>query len=110
MPAALRDGVCATHPQPHLWGSGDPGERLAAQRLCLSCPALAPCRAWALSLRTADDLVTVLGGQTPHERRLARRDRQRQLSAATAARLPLPPGRACPTGQIPEGGVTIRAT
>jgi WhiB family transcriptional regulator, redox-sensing transcriptional regulator len=94
-PPELTRGTCVTHPDPHLWESPAPADRASAQALCPSCPVLAHCRAWALAHRTADDLVTVLGGLTPYDRRRLRTGRQRALTSATAARLPSPSGRAC---------------
>jgi hypothetical protein len=86
MPPALRAGLCTRHPQPHLWTSpASPAEREAAQHICGSCPALAECRAWSLSLRTLDDLDVILGGLTADDRARIRRARQRALSRATTA-------------------------
>ena len=86
MPPALRSGLCTRHPRPALWTSpATDAEREAAQHICRACPALDPCRAWALSLRTADDLGVILGGLTPEQRALVRRARQRALRRATAA-------------------------
>jgi len=85
MPPQLRSGTCASHPQPALWQSPLAAEQEAARHLCCSCPALVQCRAWSLSLRTADDQTGVLGGLTPQQRALARRARQRALRKATAA-------------------------
>jgi hypothetical protein len=85
-PAALRLGLCTRHPAPRLWTSpASPAEREAAQRICGSCPALEPCRAWSLSLRTLDDLDVILGGLTADDRARIRRARQRALKRATAA-------------------------
>ena len=81
-PEGLRDGLCARHPVPGLWSSRYQPERELALSICASCPVLLPCRAWALSFRTADDLVMILGGLTPRERKLIRAGRQR--GAATA--------------------------
>ena len=36
-------GACKGHPNPDLWFSDLPGERLEAQELCLTCPAAAAC-------------------------------------------------------------------
>jgi hypothetical protein len=85
MPEALRRGRCASHPSPQLWSSFLPAEREAAISICRACPALHPCRAWSLSLRTIDDLVMILGGLTPDQRATIRRQRQRALRRATAA-------------------------
>jgi hypothetical protein len=87
MPPVLRSGRCVTHPDPGLWSAPvtDPPGREAAIRLCQSCPALEPCRAWSLSLRTADDLDVILGGLDPSQRAAIRRARQRALRKAAAA-------------------------
>jgi Transcription factor WhiB len=92
MPPALRSGTCASHPQPHLWSAPAtaPAAREAAQHICRSCPALDPCRAWSLSLRTLDDPATILGALTPEQRALVRRARQRALRKIVPARRSAP--------------------
>jgi hypothetical protein len=102
-PAALRDGTCATPgADPALWAAKDPARQSAAISACLACPALAPCRSWALSLRPAADEHLILGGLLPSERARIRRERQRHLEAA-AARLPChQAGRV--TGPSPKAG------
>jgi Transcription factor WhiB len=92
MPAELRAGLCASHPQPGLWSAPAtaPAAREAAQRICGSCPALDPCRAWSLSLRTLDDPATILGALTPEQRALIRRARQRALRKIVPARRSAP--------------------
>jgi hypothetical protein len=86
MPPALRAGTCVSSRTPDLWSAPAtaPAQRRAAISLCRSCPALDPCRAWALSLRSLDDPATILGGLTPEDRALARRRRQAALRRATA--------------------------
>jgi hypothetical protein len=85
-PPALRAGTCVSSRTPDLWSAPAtaPVRREAAIRLCRTCPALEPCRAWGLSLRTADDLDVILGAMTPEQRAAVRRDRQRALRKATA--------------------------
>jgi hypothetical protein len=70
----LSRGLCATAPrgQRGWWTSTDPDERRAAQRACLSCPVLAACAEWSLSLPATDPAV--YGGMLQDER-LARRRR-----------------------------------
>jgi hypothetical protein len=71
-PEALRAGLCVTaHLDPGLWSSADPAEREAATSVCLACPALAPCRAWALSIRQADDPPGLVLGGLDHAQRAA---------------------------------------
>jgi hypothetical protein len=84
-PPALRAGICTSHPDPDLWTSPvTTAHAEAALSLCRSCPALDPCRAWSLSIRTADDLDVILGGLMAKDRALIRRARQRALKRATA--------------------------
>jgi hypothetical protein len=87
MPPQLRAGTCASHPQPGLWlaPATAPAQREAAIWLCQSCPALLPCRAFSLALRTADDQVGILGALTPEQRALARRARQRLMRKITTS-------------------------
>ena len=85
MPPELHRGRCVTSPHPHIWSSPVPAEREAALLICGACPVRQPCAAWSLSLRTADDLTSVLGGLTPEDRAAIRRARQRALRRATAA-------------------------
>jgi Transcription factor WhiB len=83
MPEALRSGTCARHPRPRLWEGLTPADREEAVSLCRACPAVAPCAAWALSLRPVQDEGSdVLGGLTQPERARIRRERQRALRAA----------------------------
>jgi hypothetical protein len=87
MPPELRHGRCVTSRTPDLWSA--PATAPAAQRaaisLCQSCPALQPCAAWSLSLRTLDDQAVILGGLTSGDRAKIRRARQRALRRATTA-------------------------
>jgi hypothetical protein len=84
-PEAMRDGTCARHPRPRLWEAATAAGVEQARSLCLACPALQPCRAWALSLRPCQDEGgpgMIYGGLTQPERERIRRDRQRALRAA----------------------------
>ncbi|QVQ51324.1 hypothetical protein J4H86_21280 [Spiractinospora alimapuensis] len=54
--------VCAVHPDPDLWTRAQSihaPDAIEAARLCLGCPLLAACRAWAGDARPAG---TVAGG------------------------------------------------
>lgn len=65
---------CATCPpgQRHLWTSEDHADRLAARNLCRTCPVLAGCRTWALSLPAYADSA-IYAGMTGAERLAAKR-------------------------------------
>jgi hypothetical protein len=86
MPPELRAGTCVSSATPDLWSATatQPAHRARALALCESCPVLTVCRAWSLSIRTADDLGVILGAMTPEDRALVRRRRQRALRKATA--------------------------
>jgi hypothetical protein len=80
-PEALRAGSCVTDGRPWLWSSPDPAEREAATSICLACPALQPCRSWALSMRERDDApALVLGGLDSAQRSAVRRQRAAGLA------------------------------
>lgn len=76
-----RDWEFLPHPEPWMFGGlcgqSDPdawfpdkgGDVRVAKRVCLACPVLAECAAFALA---RDDLVGVWGGMSERERRLAR--------------------------------------
>jgi hypothetical protein len=83
-PPDLRRGLCVGHPDLHIWSPRTAAEQEAALAICRACPVLEPCRAYALSLRTLDDLDVILGGLTAAERAAIRRARQRRLRKATA--------------------------
>jgi WhiB family redox-sensing transcriptional regulator len=83
-PPDLRRGLCVGHPDLHIWSPRTAAEQEAALAICRACPVLEPCRAYALSLRTLDDLAVILGGLTADDRARIRRARQRALRKATA--------------------------
>lgn len=81
-PEALRDGACTTHPEPGIWASNHPTERAEAIATCRTCPARAPCLAWALTLPPGDNHL-IWAGLSPRQRaRLAAS--QRALDRLTA--------------------------
>lgn len=70
-PRSLTDaGLCARHPHPEWWTSTRATEREAAAAVCLWCPVLQPCRAWAAGLPQTDRAV--YAGMTGPDRRRAR--------------------------------------
>jgi hypothetical protein len=75
-PEALRAGSCVTDPRPDRWSSSIPEEREAATSICFSCAALAPCRAWALSIRQCDDPPGLILGALDSSQRAAIRRQQ----------------------------------
>jgi WhiB family transcriptional regulator, redox-sensing transcriptional regulator len=82
LPPDLVRGLCVPHPDPDLWMSDRPADRDQAVRVCLRCPVIESCRAWAVSQPAAYDLVGVLGGWTVSEREAVRARRQREIGRA----------------------------
>jgi hypothetical protein len=79
-------GRCFFHPHSDWWTSDDRNERDLARRACLSCPLLAQCAEWSLSLPNSD--AAIYGGMTSSERRVRKSERARtRAEAAAAARL-----------------------
>jgi hypothetical protein len=78
-PEALRDGLCTRHPRgPRMWESTrNPTDRQQALAICAACPALTPCREWALSLPPLlDRQIGILGGLLVSDRDRLRRERR----------------------------------
>jgi Transcription factor WhiB len=81
-PSALARGLCASGRYPPDWWCSDTGtarEQRDAIALCGSCPVVAECREWGLSLPSYSNTV-ILGGMTP-----AGRHREKRARAAKAA-------------------------
>jgi WhiB family redox-sensing transcriptional regulator len=76
-------GRCTTMACPEWWTSRDPGEREAACHACSSCPVLAACREWSLTLPLSDHAI--YGGLTQNGRI---RERARRRKAAELASFP----------------------
>lgn len=80
MPSGLAErGLCGRHPEPDLWSSDRQADRLAAQRICRSCPVIALCGQWAAQLPPACRTGVVYAGQLPRTRK---RPDQGSLAAA----------------------------
>jgi len=87
-PAALSNGTCVSHPTPQLWeATRNPSRRAQALELCQACPALQPCREWALSLSPLlDRQIGILGGLLVADRDRLRKARRQQAAQARTAR------------------------
>jgi hypothetical protein len=73
--AVLAAGLCTTHPHPDWWTAAGRAQREAARHVCLACPALAPCHAWAVQAIPGSD-QGIYAATGPVERaRLRRQDR-----------------------------------
>lgn len=78
-------GRCASpSASPDWWTSSDPQERQAAIWACKSCPVLAACAEWSLSLPSTDT-TGIFGAMTAGERVRTRRERQAAAQAAAEA-------------------------
>jgi hypothetical protein len=74
----LDGALCMRHPQPDLWSSHNRRERERAKAICASCPVLAQCLEWSLSLPCTD--ATIWAGLGWYERNRLQRERQAQAS------------------------------
>jgi Transcription factor WhiB len=85
----LPGAACRIYLTPDHWFSTSPAERKAARHVCeTACPALAECRAWALTLPA--DVRGVIGGLTRVDRERIRKEckhRERERRAGEALRL-----------------------
>jgi hypothetical protein len=76
----LRQGICATGALPaRYWTSGDRVAREAARLACSTCPVLAACASWSLSLPGTD--AAIYGAMTVRERVAHKREAARLSKA-----------------------------
>lgn len=105
-PPELRDGLCVSHPRgPRMWESTrNPTDRSAALAICAVCPALAPCREWALSLSPfLDRNIGIVGGLLVADRDRIRRERRKAAEQDRAARAATPRRRRARRAARPAG-------
>ena len=110
----LSAGLCARHPEPDLWSSKHPGDRVRAIAVCKRCPLRALCAEWALTLPVTDRAI--YGAMWYAERLRARQGRQAAQEAARLAQVPAGMARrnaakeTCDSGHPLEGANLILLT